>query len=87
MADRLFIPRKLWVDLTEFGFGIREVRVLSGGGGGDITPGVPIPHDTVDSDSIIDGSVQMVDLADEVKDEMLTDDDRVTQDELNGFDV
>ena len=38
-----------------------------GGGGGSITPGVPIPHDTVDSDSIIDGSVEMEDLNDSVK--------------------
>lgn len=59
----------------------------SGGGGGEITPGVPIPHDTVDSDSIIDGSVEMQDLSNSVKDEMITKDDRVTQDDLDRFNV
>ena len=60
--------------------------VLNGGGGG-VTPGIPIPKDTVNSDSIIDGSVDMVDLADEVKDEMVTGDDRVTQEDLDRFEV
>lgn len=39
--------------------------VFSGGGG--ITPGVPIPADTVDSNAIIDGAVEMEDLNDSVK--------------------
>lgn len=38
-----------------------------GGGGGRITPGVPIPENTVNSDSIIDGSVEMEDLNEDVK--------------------
>lgn len=63
-----------------------EDYVLEGGGGG-LTPGVPIPHDTVDSDAIIDGAVQMRDLNDEVKDEMVTQDDRVTQEDLDRFQV
>lgn len=37
------------------------------GGGSSITPGVPIPHNTVNSESIIDGSVQMEDLDDKLK--------------------
>jgi hypothetical protein len=79
MGDRLFIPRKLWVDLREFGWGIREVTVLSGGGGTQPAP------DSVGTEEIIDGSVQMVDLNDDVKDTMMTGDDRVTQDDLNRF--
>lgn len=35
--------------------------------GGTITPGVPIPKDTVDTDSIIDGSVQSQDMSDDVR--------------------
>jgi len=42
--------------------------VFSGGGG--VEPGVPLPDDTVDSNAIIDGSVQMEDLHDDVKDKM-----------------
>lgn len=60
---------------------------LDGGGSGGLVPGVPIPRDTVDSDAIIDGSVQMVDLNDDVKDEMMTGSDRVTQADLDGFEV
>ena len=37
------------------------------GGGGSITPGVPIPEDTVNSAAIIDGAVEMQDLNDSVK--------------------
>ena len=76
MADILFIPRTLVVDLTEFGFGIRDVRVLSGSS--ELIPGIPIPHDTVDSDSIIDGSVQEVDLNDSVKGRMTVTHDSTT---------
>lgn len=39
----------------------------TGGGGGGLTPGVPIPADTVDTDAIIDGAVEMQDLNDSVK--------------------
>jgi hypothetical protein len=44
--------------------------VFSGGGGGSITPGVPIPADTVDTNAIIDGAVEMQDLNQNVKDKM-----------------
>lgn len=53
--------------------------------GGGIAPGVPLPADTVDSDAIIDEAVMMKDLNPEVKDSMLTDDDRVTPEDLRGF--
>lgn len=39
--------------------------VMEGGGG--IKPGVPIPPDTVDSQAIIDGAVQMEDLSPEIE--------------------
>ena len=74
---------KITIDLRPFGWGIRDVDVIWPEGH---EGGVPGP-DSVGSEEIADGSIQMVDLADDVKDEMLTDDDRVTQDELNGFDV
>lgn len=83
----VYVPRTLVVDLREFGFGIREVTVLRGGSSGEIIPGVPIPHDTVDSDSIVNDTIQMEDLNQSVKDTMVTGDDRVTQEELNNFDV
>lgn len=57
------------------------------GGGGGITPGVPIPEDTVNSAAIIDGAVEMEDLNQSVKDAMVTENDRVTQEELDGFEV
>lgn len=38
-----------------------------GGGGGGLTPGVPIPADTVDTAAIQDGAVEMQDLNDSVK--------------------
>jgi len=43
---------------------------FSGGGGGSITPGVPIPHDTVDSQSIVDGSIKPEDLSSGLKDSL-----------------
>lgn len=58
-----------------------------GGGGGSITPGVPIPENTVDSASIIDDSVQMEDLNQSVRDSMMTGDDRVTPEDLDAFNV
>ena len=54
-------------------------------GGGALTPGVPIPRDTVDSAAIIDEAVEMRDLNRSVKEAMVTGDDRVTQEELDGF--
>ena len=46
-----------------------------------------VPPNSVGTDEIQDGSVQMEDLNDDVKDTMLTDDDRVTQDDLGRFEV
>lgn len=83
----VYVPRTLVVDLRQFGFGIREVTVLRGGSSGELIPGVPIPEDTVDSAAIQDGAVQMQDLNQDVKDTMVTGEDRVTQDELDNFDV
>lgn len=40
---------------------------LDGGGGGGLTPGVPIPENTVNSAAIIDGNVEMEDLSDNLK--------------------
>lgn len=51
--------------------------VFSGGGGG-ITPGVPIPEDTVNSAAIIDGAVEEQDLNDSVKDRMTVTHDSST---------
>lgn len=59
--------------------------VFSGGGG--VEPGVPLPENTVDSRSIMDDAVQMEDLNQNVKDKMVTDDDRVTAEELANFNV
>jgi hypothetical protein len=38
--------------------------------GGGLKPGVPIPADTVDSDAIVNGAVEMEDLNDDVKKNM-----------------
>ena len=54
-----------------------------GGGGGGSQPG----PNTVGTDEIVDNSIMMEDLNEEVKDAMMTEDDRVTQDELADFDV
>ena len=80
MADRILIPKKIWVDLREFGWGIREVSVLAGEGQ---QPG----PDSVGSEQIIDESVEMVDLSRDVKDQMMTGDDRTTQEEIDHFNV
>ena len=55
--------------------------VLSGGSGG------PLPPGSVGTEQIIDDSVLMEDLNHEVKDKMLTDEDRVTQEDLDSFEV
>ena len=60
--------------------------VLTGGSGG-ITPGVPIPENTVDTNAIIDGAVEMQDLNDRVKDQIIMEGDRVTQEDLDNFDI
>ena len=74
---------KIWIDLREFGWGIREVPVIWPE---DHEGGQPGP-DSVGSDEIVNDSIQMEDLNQSVKDTMVTGDDRVTQQELDGFDV
>lgn len=56
-------------------------------GGSGITPDVPIPENTVDTRSIVDDTIEMQDLNQKVKDKMVTDDDRVTAEELANFEV
>lgn len=46
-----------------------------------------IPPNSVDSDSIVDDSIEMEDLNKKVKDKMLTDDDRVTSQDIDNFNV
>ena len=48
--------------------GDKEYEIVAEGG--SITPGVPIPADTVDSAAIIDGSVRDEDLSEDVKNRM-----------------
>ena len=72
------------VDLRPFGWGIRDVDVIwpeDHEGGSQPGP------DSVGTEEIKNNSVLMEDLNQEVKDTMLTDDDRVTQEDLNNFDV
>ena len=45
---------------------VEPIKSSGGGGGSDITPGVPIPKDTVNSNSIQDGSIKREDLSEEV---------------------
>ena len=54
---------------------------FNGGGGGQPGP------DTVGTEEIKDDAVMMEDLNQSVKDEMITKEDRVTDEELNTFDV
>lgn len=70
------------IDLRPFGWGIRDVRVIwpEGHEGGE-QPG----PDSVGSEEIRDDSVEMEDLSRGVKDTMLTGDDRVTQEDIDGF--
>ena len=60
--------------------------VFAGGGGG-VQPGVPLPDNTVGSNAIIDEAVEMEDLSKQVKDKMVTENDRVTKEDLDNFDV
>ena len=46
-----------------------------------------VPPDSVGTEQIIDDSVKMEDLNSEVKDEMVTKDNRVTAEELAAFEV
>ena len=64
---------------------IIEVRcnkyVMTQGGSG-----VPIPN-SVGTEQIIDGAVEMEDLHDSVKDAIVTGEDRVTQEDVNNFEI
>lgn len=57
---------KIWIDLREFGWGIRQVRVIwpEDHEGGDPGP------DSVGTEQIKDGAIEMEDLNTEVKDKM-----------------
>lgn len=46
-----------------------------------------VPPDSVGSEQIMDGSVQAEDLSEGVKDAMITDKDRVTQEQIDNFEV
>lgn len=63
------------------------IPMKEAGGGGGVEPGVPLPADTVDTDAIVDGAVEMQDLNQSVRDSMITKEDRVTTEELDNFDV
>lgn len=47
----------------------------------------PLGPDTVGTEQIIDGAVEMEDLNQSVKDEMMTKNDRVTKEQLDNFEV
>ena len=74
---------KITIDLRPFGWGIRDVDVIwpEGHEGGQPGP------DSVGTEEIQNDSIEMEDLNQSVKDAMLTDDDRVTQDDLDNFEV
>ena len=48
---------------------------------------IVVPPDSVGTEEIKDDSVEMEDLNQKVKDKMMTDDDRVTQEEIENFNV
>lgn len=74
---------KITVDLRQFGWGIRDVDVIWPE---DHEGGAPGP-DSVGTREIQDNSIEMEDLNQTVKDTMVTGDDRVTQDEIDNFNV
>ncbi len=74
---------KIKVDLREFGWGIRDVRVIWPE---DHEGGQPGP-DSVGTEEIKDDSIEMEDLNQSVKDTMLTGNDRVTKDDIDDFKV
>jgi hypothetical protein len=74
---------KIWIDLREFGWGIRQVRVIWPK---DHEGGQPGP-DSVGTEEIKNDSVEMEDLNQKVKDTMLTGDDRVSQEDIDEFNV
>lgn len=72
---------KIRIDLREFGWGFRDVPVIwpEGHEGGEPGP------DSVGSEEIKDDSIAMEDLNTEVRDNMVTKEDRVTENELKDF--
>lgn len=67
-----------WVEIMRI-----PTESSGGGGGGGSQPG----PNTVGSEQIMDGAVEMEDLNQEVIDTMMTENDRVTSTKLEGFDV
>ena len=67
--------------MLKTGFPVFDLLTSHGDGSGKPGP------DTVGTDEIIDGSVEMVDLSKKVKDKMLTDSDRVSQEDIDNFEV
>ena len=74
---------KITIDLRPFGWGIRDVDVIWPE---DHEGGQPGP-DSVGTKEIQNDSVEMEDLNQSVKDKMVPDDFRVTQDDLDNFEV
>ena len=74
---------KITIDLRPFGWGIRDVDVIWPE---DHEGGQPGP-DSVGTKEIQNDSVEMEDLNQSVKDKMVPDDFRVTQDDLDNFQV
>lgn len=72
---------KIRIDLRPFGWGVRDVDVIWPK---DHEGGAPSP-DSVGSEEIRNDSIEMEDLNQNVKDTMVTGDDRVTQEELDRF--
>lgn len=72
---------KITIDLREFGWGIRDVNVIW-----PEEHDVP-PIDSVGTKEIRNDSVEMEDLNQDVKDTMITGEDRVTPEEIENFDI
>jgi hypothetical protein len=69
---------KIWIDLREFGWGIRQVSVIwpEGHEGGQPDP------DSVGTEEIKNGAVEMEDLNNNVRDAMLTG---ITQEQFDNI--
>ena len=74
---------KITIDLRPFGWGIRDVDVIWPD---DHEGGQPGP-DSVGTREIKNDSVEMEDLNQKVKDKIMTDEDRVTKQEIDNFNV
>lgn len=64
-------------------YGVIVLNGIAPGEGGGEVPG----PNTVGTEQIVDDSIEMEDLSHNVKDKMLTGDNRVTQEELDQFEV